>query len=77
MGCRYLSPLLGFNELLADTLQSCDVNNNYVFIFGDFNIDASHNVQQALKLKILKTFFSLRHISQLINVRLKNYKSCN
>ena len=78
IGCIYRPPwvnLSDFNDLLNGTLQSCDTNNKYVYILGDFNVDLSHNIKTNNATEDLKNLFSMHHFAPLINKPTREMKN--
>ena len=60
IGCIYRPPwvkLADINELLRSTLQTFHTNNNYVFLFGDFNVDLSLNIETSVTTEDFKNLF--------------------
>ena len=70
IGCIYRPPwvkLADFNELLRSTLQTFHTNNKYVFLFGDFNVDLSLNIETSVTTEDFKNLFFIHHFIPLIN----------
>ena len=70
IGCIYRPPwvkLADFNELLRGTLQTFHANNKYVFLFGDFNVDLSLNIETSVTTEDFKNLFFMHQFIPLIN----------